>query len=159
MEETMTQKIALPTREEMDQEYCWKLEDIFDTDEDWMNEYKKLELELETVHSLKGTVAEGAQRLYKVLESVSRLEQSFERIYVYANQKYHQDTGNQKYQEMSGKAASLSARLSDALAFRNRKSWLRKKRFWRPGCRSMSRFAFIKDICRKLCGERSCTFG
>lgn len=108
---------TLPSREEINQEYCWKLEDIFDTDEDWMNEYKKLELELETVHSLKGTVAEGAQRLYKVLESVSRLEQSFERIYVYANQKYHQDTGNQKYQEMSGKAASLSARLSDALAF------------------------------------------
>lgn len=108
---------TLPSREEINQEYCWKLEDIFDTDEDWMNEYKKLELELETVHSLKGTVAEGARRLYKVLESVSRLEQSFERIYVYANQKYHQDTGNQKYQEMSGKSASLSARLSDALAF------------------------------------------
>ena len=33
----MTQKIALPTREEMDQEYCWKLEDIFETDELWMD--------------------------------------------------------------------------------------------------------------------------
>ena len=37
--------------------------------------------------------------------------------YVYANQKYHQDMGSRKYQEMAGKAGQLSVRLTDAASF------------------------------------------
>lgn len=108
---------TLPAREEIDQEYCWKLEDIFDTDEDWMKEYRDLEKELESFQKLKGTAAEGPGQLFSVLEKAGDTQRRFESVYVYAHQKYHQDTGNQKYQEMSGKASALSARLSAALAF------------------------------------------
>lgn len=107
----------LPAREEINQEYCWKLEDIFDTDEAWRKEYQELQKGLELLRGFQGTAVRGPERLFTVLEILGNIEQRFERVYVYANQKYHQDTGNQKYQEMSGKAAALSVALSDAAAF------------------------------------------
>ena len=113
----MTQKIALPTREEMDQEYCWKLEDIFETDELWMDSCTELEKGIEEFRELKGELSRGPEQMYQVLCKSDELQKRLESIYMYANQKYHQDTGNQRYQEMSGKAADLSVRLSDALSF------------------------------------------
>ncbi|HIT12766.1 MAG TPA: oligoendopeptidase F [Candidatus Scatomonas merdigallinarum] len=107
----------MPAREEINQEYCWKLEDIFDTDEVWRKEYQELQKGLELLRGFQGTAVRGPERLFTVLETLGNIEQRFERVYVYANQKYHQDTGNQKYQEMSGKAAALSVALSDAAAF------------------------------------------
>lgn len=107
----------LPAREEINQEYCWKLEDIFDTDEAWRKEYQELQKGLELLRGFQGMAVRGPERLFTVLETLGNIEQRFERVYVYANQKYHQDTGNQKYQEMSGKAAALSVALSDAAAF------------------------------------------
>ena len=107
----------LPAREEINQEYCWKLEDIFDTDEAWRKEYQELQKGLELLRGFQGTAVRRPERLFTVLETLGNIEQRFERVYVYANQKYHQDTGNQKYQEMSGKAAALSVALSDAAAF------------------------------------------
>ena len=106
----------LPAREEINQEYCWKLEDIFDTDEAWRKEYQELQKGLELLRGFQGTAVRGPERLFTVLETLGNIEQRFERVYVYANQKYHQDTGNQKYQEMSGKAAAPSVALADAAA-------------------------------------------
>ena len=108
---------TLPARNEIDQEYCWKLEDIFETDDTWKAAYGKLEQQLEAIRGMKGTAARGPQQLFELLETVGRAGQLFEQIYVYANQKYHQDMENRTGQELSGKAAALSVRFSDASAF------------------------------------------
>ena len=113
----MAQKNELPAREEMNPEYCWKLEDLFSDDEKWEESCRELEQKITALGDLKGRMAEGPMEMYQVLEYCMQLEQRLERIYVYANQKYHQDTGNQKYQEMSGKAEKLSVSLSDAASF------------------------------------------
>ena len=89
----MAQKIALPTREEMDQEYCWKLEDIFETDELWMDSCTELEKGIEEFRELKGELSRGPEQMYQVLCKSDELQKRLESIYVYANQKYHQDTG------------------------------------------------------------------
>ena len=41
----------------------------------------------------------------------------FEAIYVYANQRYHEDTGNSFYQGLAGKAQTLSIQLDSAVVF------------------------------------------
>lgn len=41
----------------------------------------------------------------------------FEAIYVYANQRYHEDTGNSFYQGLAGKAQALSLQLDSAVVF------------------------------------------
>lgn len=55
--------------------------------------------------------------MYEIFREKDEISQMFERVYVYANQKYHEDTGNQKYQELSGKAMALSSVFSDACSF------------------------------------------
>jgi oligoendopeptidase F len=40
-----------------------------------------------------------------------------ERVYVYANQKYHEDTANATYQDLSNKSNALSVQVSSALSF------------------------------------------
>lgn len=107
----------LPAREEMDQEYCWKLEDIFETDAAWEKALRGLEKETENIRELRGSLSGSAEQLVRGLEAVTGLEEKFESVYVYASQKCHQDMGNPKYQEMAGKAESLSVRISDAVSF------------------------------------------
>ena len=46
-----------------------------------------------------------------------RLNILMERIYVYADQKYHEDTANSVYQELSDKAEVLNVQLNSALSF------------------------------------------
>ena len=50
----------LPAREEMDQEYCWKLEDIFETDAAWEKALRGLEKETENIRELRGTLSGSA---------------------------------------------------------------------------------------------------
>ena len=50
-------------------------------------------------------------------QEMDRLSCSLEKIYVYANQRYHEDTGNHKYQELSARAARLEMEVSQALSF------------------------------------------
>ena len=90
----------LPAREKMDQEYCWKLEDIFETDAAWEKALRGLEKETENIRELRGSLSGSAEQLVRGLEAVTGLEEKFESVYVYASQKCHQDMGNPKYQEL-----------------------------------------------------------
>lgn len=108
---------TLRKREEMDPAFCWKMEDLYAADADWDSEVAVLEEKIEELKKLQGTLKGGKEALLSVLQASDDSNKLFERVYVYANQRYHQDTENQTYQAMSGKAASLAARLSDAASF------------------------------------------
>lgn len=124
---------VIPKREEMNPEFCWKLTDMFESDESWKMAYEKLKkrvLELagnadadtedtETigVKGVKGMMSRSPEAMYRVLQACDEISREFEAVYVYANQKYHQDTANQTYQEMSGKAQALQAACMDAMSF------------------------------------------
>ena len=113
----MAQEKELLKREEMDPAFCWRLEDLFETDGHWEEGFRELEQETAAFGTQKGRLAKGPEELYRVLEKYMELQRKLERIYVYANQKYHQDMGSRKYQEMAGKAGQLSVRLTDAASF------------------------------------------
>ncbi len=108
---------ALPKREEMDPAFCWKMEDLYVTDAEWEKEAAILEEKIAGLQSLQGTLKNGKEALLTVLKASDDVNMLFERVYVYANQRYHQDTGNQIYQAMSAKTAAMSARLYDAAAY------------------------------------------
>ncbi len=108
---------ALPKRQELDPAYCWKLEDLYPSDSDWETEAALLEEKIEGLNALKGTLKEGKESLLRVLQANDEANRLFERVYVYANQRYHQDTGDQTYQALSARAQALMSRLSDAAAF------------------------------------------
>ncbi|MCQ2499897.1 MAG: oligoendopeptidase F [Lachnospiraceae bacterium] len=107
----------VPKREDMDPAYCWKMEDLYANEDDWAAEAKQLEEKIAQLQKMQGKLKEGAEELLTVLKFNDEMGKLFERVYVYANQRYHQDTGNQTYQAMTAKAAALMAKYSDAAAF------------------------------------------
>ncbi|MDD7739903.1 MAG: oligoendopeptidase F [Fusicatenibacter sp.] len=108
---------SLKKREEMDPSYCWDLSALFVSDEEFENAFQKLESEIERFRGFAGEMKKGPEQMYRVLTARDDIHREFERIYVYASQKYHQDMGNEKYQGYAGRAESLAAVMADAFSF------------------------------------------
>ena len=104
-------------REEADPKYCWKMEDMFPSDEAWEQTFQEMKKRAEAFRKKKGTMAAGPGALYEVLTAQDELQLIAERVVVYASQRYHQDMGNRHYQEMSGRAQAAAAQVSDAMSF------------------------------------------
>lgn len=107
----------LPRRGEIAEEYKWKLEDLFASDELWEKEAEEISELAEEVSTFQGTLGESAQRLFDFLKKQDDLYYHMNRVYVYANQKSHQDTAVAKYQGYCAKADTLSVAVSSALSF------------------------------------------
>ena len=100
-------KSKLLKREEIDAKYKWKLEDMFASDEQWEEE-ANLVLELaKELASYCGRLSESAATLLEVMKKNDELSYHVMRVYVYANQRYHQDTAVSKYQAYAAKADKI----------------------------------------------------
>ena len=104
-------------RSEVEKQYTWAIEDLYPSDEAWEQEYKQAEAMLEQFQGYEGKLGDSAEILLSYLQFSDTVNQLFERIYVYANQKLHEDLGNSIYQGLSARAADLAVRLSSAAAF------------------------------------------
>ncbi|MBS6734988.1 MAG: oligoendopeptidase F [Clostridiales bacterium] len=104
-------------REEQNLADCWALEDLFASDEQWEKAVEEFPEKMRHFSGFAGHLGEDGETILKAMQTLDDLNCAFERIYVYANQKYHQDTGNGKYQEMAARTARMSAQLEHAAAF------------------------------------------
>ena len=101
-------------RSEIPQQYKWKMEDLYATNEAWEADFVKLQKGVEELKSFEGTLAESAEKLLKMLEKSDELNQLAEKVYVYANQRLHEDTSNAYYQGLSGRSQLLLVQMSEA---------------------------------------------
>nr|WP_294488721.1 oligoendopeptidase F [uncultured Anaerosporobacter sp.] len=113
----MSTKNKIITREEIRQEDKWAIEDLFTNDEDWKKEYTLVKELCEKLQSYKGRLSESATVLVEFFNLLFKAEHHFERVYVYANQKYHEDTANAIYQNLADQANGLEVSLKSASAF------------------------------------------
>ena len=109
--------MALRKRSEVNPADCWRLEDIYATDEAWEADVRKVEEELEAFRGFAGTLGDGAEVFFRVLQKQEEMERRVEKVYVYANMRWHEDTANGRYQEMAGRSGRLLSQVSDAQAF------------------------------------------
>ena len=105
------------TREEVPEEYTWRLEDMYDGDEAWMQEFEALQGIPAQVASFRGRLAESAETLLEYLRLEDGISVRLSKLHCYANCKGDQDTGNSRYQDMRGKAMSIIVAVSSAGAF------------------------------------------
>ena len=113
----MSKSKSLPKRNEVEKQFTWAIEDLYATDELWEKEYNKLKELLPKAESYRGTLSESAKALLEFLKLSDELGIMMERVYVYANQKYHEDTGNFVYQDLADKAGVLLVQVDSALSF------------------------------------------
>lgn len=105
------------TREQQKTEDTWNMQDLYATEELFQEDAEKLACMTEEFSSMKGTLGKGEQELQKALQLYEHMNEVFESLYVYAFQKYHEDTTNPKYQQMSGEMQIIATNLSQAVSW------------------------------------------
>lgn len=104
-------------REEQKQENCWAIEDLYWTDKAWQKDYDRLCEEIPRLSSYAGKLADDTATLVEFLDLQAELSLLGERLYVYANQRLHENTGNAVYQELSGKIMTLLVKMDAETSF------------------------------------------
>jgi len=107
----------VPERAEIDTKYLWATEQIFPDVEAWEAEYAAIEKETEALAAFKGTLAQSAEQLAKVLKLRDSLEPRLERVYVYASLLADQDTRVSDNQALENKARSLAVNYDRATSW------------------------------------------
>lgn len=105
----MSEKVL--KRSEQLEENTWRLEDIYEDESIFEQELSTINTLMEQFQELKGTLHNGCDALVKALKINESISYYFGRLYVYANQRNHQDTANGKYQKMAGQTQLLAAKL------------------------------------------------
>ena len=104
-------------REEQKINDTWKMEDMFSSDEVWENDLEKATGMISEYSDYVGKISKDKEHLITFLQFNDKVNLLVERLYVYSNQKYHQDMANAKYQTYSGKAQKLVVDIGSASAF------------------------------------------
>lgn len=105
------------TRQEQKKENCWAIEDLYASDMEWEKDFEKLTHRLAEFGKYQGKLGQDGAVLLAAMRQMDELNCQFEKIYVYANQRYHEDTGNSKYQELSARASRLEMEVGQAMSF------------------------------------------
>ncbi len=98
-------------------EDTWCLEDMFESDDFWEEEFGRLQRMIFQYEDFEGTLGESADRLLEYLKFKDETNLLMERLYVYANMRYHQDMANSMYQEFAARVQKLMVEMSGASAF------------------------------------------
>ena len=108
---------TVPEREEIETEHKWALESIFESDEAWTERFEEISGRIEELTAYEGRVTESPDTLLELLELREEIMRDVSQIAVYANLRSSEDTRNQEYQALSGKAQALSSEASSATSY------------------------------------------
>ena len=100
-------------RSEVKIEDKWKLEDIYESDVKWEEEYNELAKDVSKPQEYRGRLNDKAT-LKEFLVLVDTLSLKAERLYGYAHMRKDEDVSNDKYVGMSDRAMSLYIALSSS---------------------------------------------
>ncbi len=104
-------------RAEVPEQYKWKLEDLYASDQAWNEAKQKRVSQFDDVTKYQGKLAGSASELLACLEFDSRVSKEFGRLYSYASMKSDQDTRNSKYLAMKQEMQQLSTDYNSKAAF------------------------------------------
>lgn len=139
-------------RADIEEQYKWKLEDIYTSDAEWEKEYEELSDAISKLPALEGNLASSGQKLAAGLKEIDEAGHKLERLYVYARMRRDEDNANPTYQALTDRATSISVRYSAAVSFVSPlllsldESVLRG---YLEGCPELSDYSFmIEDLLR-----------
>jgi oligoendopeptidase F len=110
-------KGALPARTEIPDKYKWRLEDIYAGDDQWEQDFRKVEEMTGQVEAYRGKLGESARSLLEAFRAREKINELNEKVYTYARMRRDEDNTNAVYQALSDRAESLSARVQTAVSY------------------------------------------
>ncbi|AYO29841.1 oligoendopeptidase F [Biomaibacter acetigenes] len=106
----------LPSREEIDPKYKWKLEDIYESDDLWEKDFKRVKERLKELQNFRGRI-NSAENLAGVLKLKDEIGQMADRLFTYARMRRDEDNSRGKYQALADRAMGLSVEVAGSLSF------------------------------------------
>ena len=107
----------IPKREELDKNYCWAIEDVFESDEAWEAELVACSDLPAKAMSYKGRLSESGETLKEFLDLSEKTSLKLRRLFLYASMKADENTANPTYQAMKGKCFGFIVKLNSATAW------------------------------------------
>lgn len=104
-------------RIDIDDKYKWRLEDIYETLDDYNKDLEKLGKLTEKLISYKGKILENDKTLLEVMLLEEEIDMITSKLYVYINMRLHEDTRVGKYQELSGNLDIILSILNEKISF------------------------------------------
>lgn len=114
---TEQKKKSLPKRDEIEQQNKWDLEAIYQSDQDWEADFKKVKELAEELKGFEGKLKNSSQDLLKVLKLQDELSELLGKVFVYARMRKDEDNTNNKYQALADRANSLSVNVNSVTSF------------------------------------------
>ncbi|WP_080874975.1 oligoendopeptidase F [Oceanobacillus timonensis] len=107
----------LPKRDEIPEEFTWRLEDIFESDEKWKEEFQSLKKDISKLTAYKGKLGDSSETLLEALQVQDALSERLGKLYVYGHLRSDQDTTNSFYQGLNAQAENLLTTASSQFSF------------------------------------------
>ncbi|HEX6289193.1 MAG TPA: oligoendopeptidase F [Herpetosiphonaceae bacterium] len=108
---------AVPKRHELPLEYTWNLESFYANDEQWEQDFKRLEELIPQLSQLAGMIGQDAESMLDAFQQRDEANKLIEQLYIYAYLRQSENTANSRYQALFDRASSLHVRLGAATAF------------------------------------------
>ncbi len=112
----MNNMSQLPKRSEIAKEHQWKIEDIYQTQQQWEDEYKQINALADKMSKMAGTL-NSAKQISDCFTLEDETSQLIERLYVYAKMKLDEDMKNTEFQALTDKAEKLAVQVSEKTSF------------------------------------------
>lgn len=109
----------LPPRDEIDEQYKWRLNDVFPTDDLWEKDFSTVKSSLGEFERYKGQLGQSDETLLECLKLDNQIGEMIGKLYWYAARRNDEDTANQTYQAMRDRISSLYVEVGQATAFIN----------------------------------------
>lgn len=108
---------SIPKRDELPDKFKWKLEDMYANNDLWEKDFAEVKNLAEKLAQYKDKLSASSDNLLQCLDANAAMNRLFEKVYVYAHMRSHEDSAKGFYQSYADRAESLSVEISSANAF------------------------------------------
>ena len=113
----MAEMKKIPERSEIPEKDRWAIEDMYSSDEAWMEDLEKLKADTSELAAFAGKLGLDAKTLLSYLQKLEAAGVRLNNLFNYSSRRNDEDTRVSKYQEMNGMAMSAYVGFSSATAF------------------------------------------
>ena len=106
-----------PSREEIPDQFKWKLTDIYSSDEAWEDDFQRLKKLLEEMKGKEGDFLKSAVNIFAVLQLKDTIGRVLDKLYVYAKMHKDENNANPVYQALTDRIQSLATEAGGVLSF------------------------------------------
>lgn len=108
---------SLPSRDEIQAEYKWRVEDIYANEQLWQTDFAKVKSSLPGFSEYKGSLSKSPEKLLACLKLRDEINIMAGKLFAYARLQRDENSANAKYQALVGKTEGLLAEVSAATSF------------------------------------------